>query len=180
MTEEEAKAKAKATGITVVEDAGRGWRRVVASPTPQRIVEFDAVKDLMESGYIVISTGGGGIPVIEANDAYEGVPAVIDKDRSSAQLAASFEADMLVILTAVEKVCINFNTPQQSEVSTMTVSEAKKYIDEGQFAPGSMLPKVEACINYVTNYPKGRALITSLECAAAGLRGETGTIITAD
>lgn len=178
LTEEEAKAKAAETGWTFKEDAGRGWRQVVASPKPQRIVEFDAVKDLMDAGYIVVSTGGGGVPVIEKNDTYEGVPAVIDKDRSSAKLAADFRADMLVILTAVEKVAINFNTPEQESIDSMTIAEARKYIDEGQFAPGSMLPKVEACIEFVEAYPEGRALITSLECAAAGLKGETGTVIT--
>ena len=179
MTEEEAKAKAAETGWTFKEDAGRGWRQVVASPKPERIVEFDAVKDLMDNGYIVVSTGGGGVPVFETDKGYEGVPAVIDKDRSSAKLAADFGADMLVILTAVEKVCINFNKPDQEELSTMTVAEAREYIAQGQFAPGSMLPKVEACIEYVEAFPKGKALITSLECAAAGLEGKTGTVITA-
>lgn len=179
MTEEEAKAYAEKTGCEVREDAGRGWRRVVASPKPVRIVEFDAVKDLFDNGYLVVSTGGGGIPVIEKDGSYQGVPAVIDKDRSASMLAADFEADMLVILTAVEKVCINFGKPNQEAISTMSVAEARKYMDEGQFAPGSMLPKVEACIEYVEKYPKGKALITSLECAAAGLRGETGTVITA-
>ena len=177
MTEEKAKKKAEEMGITVKEDAGRGWRQVVASPTPQRIVEFDVVKDLMDAGYIVISTGGGGVPVIEQNDAYVGVPAVIDKDRSSAKLAADFKADMLVILTAVEKVYINFNTPEQEALDKMTIEDCKKYIEEGQFAPGSMLPKVEACMEYVKAYPQGKALITSIECIIAGLRGETGTII---
>ncbi|BAK44912.1 carbamate kinase [Eggerthella sp. YY7918] len=179
MTEEEAKAYAEKTGCEVREDAGRGWRRVVASPKPVRIVEFDVVKDLFDNGYLVVSTGGGGIPVIEKDGSYQGVPAVIDKDRSASMLAADFEADMLVILTAVEKVCINFGKPNQEAISTMSVAEARKYMDEGQFAPGSMLPKVEACIEYVEKYPKGKALITSLECAAAGLRGETGTVITA-
>ena len=179
LTEEEALRRAEETGCTYKEDAGRGWRQVVASPKPQRIVEFDAIKDLMDDGYIVISTGGGGVPVIEKDDSYHGVPAVIDKDRSSAKLAADFKADMLVILTAVEKVCINFNTPEQQELSSMTVAEAEKYIEEGQFAPGSMLPKVEACIEFVQQHPEGRALITSLECAADGLKGRTGTIITA-
>ncbi len=179
MTEEEAQALADKTGYTVREDAGRGWRRVVASPQPQRIVEFDAVKDLMDEGYIVVSTGGGGIPVIEANDSYHGVAAVIDKDNSASMLAAAFHADMLVILTAVEKVCINFGTPEQKEISEMTVAQAREYIAQGQFAPGSMLPKIEACIKYVERYPQGRALVTSLDRAEAGLRGETGTIITA-
>ena len=179
MTEEEAKAKAAETGWTFKEDAGRGWRQVVASPKPERIVEFDAVKDLVDNGYIVVSTGGGGVPVFETDKGYEGVPAVIDKDRSSAKLAADFGADMLVILTAVEKVCINFNKPDQEELSAMTVAEAREYIAQGQFAPGSMLPKVEACIEYVEAFPKGKALITSLECAAAGLEGKTGTVIVA-
>lgn len=177
MTEDEAGEFARATGCTVREDAGRGWRRVVASPVPQRIVEFDAVKDLMDAGYIVVSTGGGGVPVFEANDAYEGVAAVIDKDRSASMLAAGFKADMLVILTAVEKVCVNFGKPDQKALDHMTPAEAHEYIEQGQFAPGSMLPKVEACLDYVAKYPQGRALITSLECAAAGLRGETGTVI---
>ena len=179
LTEEEAMKRAEETGYTYKEDAGRGWRQVVASPNPQRIVEFDAIKDLMDDGYIVISTGGGGVPVIEKDDSYHGVPAVIDKDRSSAKLAADFKADMLVILTAVEKVCINFNTPEQQELNSMTVAEAQKYIEEGQFAPGSMLPKVEACIEFVQQHPEGKALITSLECAADGLKGKTGTVITA-
>lgn len=179
LSEEEARRRAAETGYTYKEDAGRGWRQVVASPQPQRIVEFDAIRDLMDDGYIVISTGGGGVPVVERDDSYYGVPAVINKDRSSAKLAADFKADMLVILTAVEKVCINFNTPAQEELSSMTVAEAKKYIEEGQFAPGSMLPKVEACIEFVEAHPAGRALITSLDHAAAGLKGQTGTVIVA-
>ena len=167
LTEEEAKAKAEETGWTFKEDAGRGWRQVVASPKPVRIVEFDAVKDLMDNGYIVVSTGGGGVPVFEKEGLYEGVPAVIDKDRSSAKLAADFGADMLVILTAVEKVCVNFGKPDQAEIDTMTIAEAEEFIAQGQFAPGSMLPKVEACIEYVRAFPEGKALITSLECAVA-------------
>jgi len=179
LTEEEAKAKAEETGWTFKEDAGRGWRQVVASPKPVRIVEFDAVKDLMDGGYVVVSTGGGGVPVFEKEGLYEGVPAVIDKDRSSAKLAADFGADMLVILTAVEKVCVNFGKPDQAEIDTMTIAEAEEFIAQGQFAPGSMLPKVEACIEYVRAFPEGKALITSLECAAAGIEGKTGTVITA-
>lgn len=179
MDEETAKAKAAAMNITVKEDAGRGWRQVVASPIPRRIVEFDAIKDLVDNGYIVVSTGGGGVPVFETENGYEGVPAVIDKDRSSSLMASEFGADMLIILTAVEKVAINFNKPDQKDIDVMTVAEAREYIAQGQFAPGSMLPKVEACIEYVEKYPEGKALITSLECAAAGLRGETGTIIVA-
>ncbi len=179
LTEEEAKERAAETGMTYAEDSGRGWRMMVASPKPQRIVELDAIKDLMDDGYIVIAAGGGGVPVIERDDSYHGIPAVIDKDRTSAKLAADFKADMLVILTAVEKVAINFNTPEQRDLDSMTISEARKYIEEGQFAPGSMLPKVQACIEYLTAYPQGKALITSLEHAAEGLEGKTGTIITA-
>ncbi len=179
LTEEEAACRAVETGYTYREDAGRGWRQVVASPKPQRIVELDAIRDLMDDGYIVVSTGGGGVPVVERDDSYHGVPAVIDKDRSSAKLAADFHADMLVILTAVEKVCIDFNTPRQKQIDAMTAAQAQKYIAEGQFAAGSMLPKVQACIEYVQACPEGRALITSLDHAAAGLRGETGTVITA-
>lgn len=179
LSEDEAVRLAAETGAVFKEDAGRGWRQVVASPQPQRIVEFDAVKDLMDDGYVVVCSGGGGVPVVEDASGYHGVPAVIDKDRSSAKLAAEFGADMLVILTAVEKVAINFNTPEQEEIDVMDVAQAERYIEEGQFAPGSMLPKVEACIEYVRAYPDGRALITSLERAAAGLKGETGTLIVA-
>ncbi|WP_296013501.1 carbamate kinase [uncultured Adlercreutzia sp.] len=180
LTEEEAKKRAEETGCVFKEDAGRGWRMVVASPKPVRLVEFDAVQDLMNAGYVVVAGGGGGVPVIEKDGAYVGVPAVIDKDRSSAKMASDYKADMLVILTAVEKVAINFGKPDQENISHMTIAEAQEYIKQGQFAPGSMLPKVEACIEYLEAYPAGKALITSLECAAAGLRGETGTVITAN
>ena len=179
LSEEEAKAKAAETGWTFKEDAGRGWRQVVASPKPVRIVEFDAIKDLVDDGYLVVSTGGGGVPVIEEDGGYRGVPAVIDKDRSSAKLAADFKADMLVILTAVPKVAINFSTPGQQDLDVLTVAEAAQYIEEGQFAPGSMLPKVEACIAYLQAYPEGKAIITSLENAAEAIEGESGTLIVA-
>ena len=179
LTEEEAKAKAAETGYTFKEDAGRGWRQVVASPKPRRIVESDAIQDLFDDGYIVVCTGGGGVPVFERNDTYEGVPAVIDKDRSAAMMAATFKADMLVILTAVEKVAINFNTPEQADIDTMDVAQAQEYIEQGQVAPGSMLPKVEACLEYVEEYPQGKALITSLDKAKDAINGLTGTTITA-
>lgn len=178
LTEEEAKRRAEEDGAVYAEDSGRGWRMMVASPRPQRIVELDAIRDLMDDGYVVIAAGGGGVPVFEYDDSYHGVAAVIDKDRTSAKLAADFKADMLVILTAVEKVAINFGKPDQQDLDHMTVSEARAYIEQGQFAPGSMLPKVQACIEYLNQYPKGTALITSLEKAAEGLRGETGTTIT--
>ena len=175
MTEEEAKAKAAETGWTFKEDAGRGWRQVVASPKPERIVEFDAVKDLVDNGYIVVSTGGGGVPVFETDKGYEGVPAVIDKDRSSAKLAADFGADMLVILTAVEKVCINFNKPDQKGLDDLTPAQAKVYMDENQFAKGSMLPKVQAAVKFAESKAGRTALITLLEKAKDGIEGKTGT-----
>ena len=130
-----------------------------------------------DNGYIVVSTGGGGVPVFETDKGYEGVPAVIDKDRSSAKLAADFGADMLVILTAVEKVCINFNKPDQEELSTMTVAEAREYIAQGQFAPGSMLPKVEAAVKFVESKPGRISIITSLDKAVEALDGKAGTTI---
>lgn len=177
LTKEEAEAKAAETGNVFKEDAGRGYRQFVASPKPIRIVEAAAIRDLVDRGYVVISTGGGGVPVFDTPNGYVGTPAVIDKDRSSARLAIDFQADKLVILTAVEKVCINFNKPDQEELSRLDTKLAKRYIDEGQFAAGSMLPKVEACLEYVTEYPKGEAIITSLDSALAALRGETGTIV---
>lgn len=177
-TKEQADRLAEEKGFTFVEDAGRGYRRVVPSPAPQRIVELNIVRQLVDSGDVVITVGGGGIPVIETEAGLTGVAAVIDKDKSSAKLAEALEADMLVILTAVDRVCIHYNTPQQEELSSLTVQEAEKYIAEGQFAPGSMLPKVESCLQFVKANPKGKALITSLERAKEALAGETGTIIT--
>ncbi|MDR3021632.1 MAG: carbamate kinase [Clostridiales bacterium] len=180
LSKQQADKKAAETGLTFKEDSGRGYRLVVASPKPQRIVEFDAIKDLHDNGYIVVAVGGGGVPVFETPNGYQGVPAVIDKDRSSAKIAADFGADMLVILTAVEKVAINFNKPDQKNLDKMTVSQAQQYIKEGQFAPGSMLPKVLACIEFVQSFKGGKALITSLEKTALGLAGKTGTLIVAD
>ena len=135
LTEEEAKAKAAETGWTYKEDAGRGWRQVVASPKPRRIVESDAIRDLFDAGYVVVCTGGGGVPVFEANDAYTGVPAVIDKDRSAAMMAATFDADMLVILTAVEKVAVNFGRPDQADIDVMDAAQAREYIEQGASSP---------------------------------------------
>ncbi len=177
-SKEEAEKISKEKGFTFVEDAGRGYRRVVASPQPQKIVEIDTVKQLVNEGTIVITVGGGGIPVIEENDELIGVPAVIDKDKSSAKLAKDLDAEMLVILTAVDRVCINFNKPNQEELSSINLEEAYKFIEEGHFAKGSMLPKVEACIDFVKSSTNGKALITSLEKAKEALHGKTGTIIT--
>ncbi|MGG7164742.1 carbamate kinase [Clostridium ihumii] len=177
-SKEEADKISKEKGFTFVEDSGRGYRRVVASPMPKRIVELDTVKNLVENGTIVITVGGGGIPVVEAeNESLRGVAAVIDKDKSSARLAKDLDAEMLLILTAVDKVSINFNKPSQKELDSMTIDEAEKYLKEGHFAKGSMLPKVEACLDFVKSVSNGKALITSLEKAKEALHGKTGTII---
>lgn len=177
-SKEDAERIAAETGYTFVEDAGRGYRRVVPSPIPVKIVELPVVEQLVDMHSVVITVGGGGIPVMEkAAGDYEGVAAVIDKDRASAKLALDLKADMLVILTAVEKVAINFNKPDQKNLDQMTVAEARQYIAEGHFAPGSMLPKVESCISFVENTDGGRALITSLEKAKEALQGKTGTML---
>lgn len=177
-TEEEAKALQEEKGYTMKEDAGRGWRRVVASPIPRKIVEIESVKQLWDST-IVITCGGGGIPVIENWDgSLEGVAAVIDKDFAAELLAEQVDADILMILTEVEKVAINFNKPDQQNLSHMSLKEAAQYCDEGQFAPGSMLPKVQACMKFVRAYPNKKAIITSLDKAIEALDGKTGTVIT--
>lgn len=176
--EEEAKKIASEKGYTMKEDAGRGWRRVVASPMPIEIVELDAVKCLIDGGFIAITVGGGGIPVIRNEDGdYVGTAAVIDKDLASERLAEDIDADALVILTAVEKVCINFGKSDQKELSVMTVDEARQYIAEGHFAPGSMLPKVEAAVKFVTSKPGRKAIITSLDKAVDALEGRAGTTL---
>ena len=179
MTEAQAKEFAKKTGYKVAEDSGRGWRRVVPSPAPQDIVELEPMRDLMEDGCVVVGCGGAGVPVVLKNGQYEAVDVIVDKDLVSAMFAWKIKADMLIILTAVEKVYINFDKPDQKPIDTMTTEEARTYIEQGQFAPGSMLPKVEACVKFVEAHPGGQALITSLGHAAEGLRGETGTLITA-
>lgn len=176
-TKEEAEKKMAETGDTYVEDAGRGYRKVVASPIPVRIQELDLIKQLSDSGAIVITIGGGGIPVIEEDGELKGVSAVIDKDNASARLAIDLNAERLVILTAIEKVCINYKKPDQKELDTMTLSEASEYIAQEQFAKGSMLPKVEACVKFVKETGHS-ALITSLENAHEGLKGNTGTTVT--
>ena len=177
-SEEEAKALEEEKGWTMKEDAGRGWRRVVASPKPVRIVEIDSVKQLWEDN-IVITCGGGGIPVVERMDGHmEGVAAVIDKDFAAELLAEQIEADMLIILTEVEKVAINFNKPDQQDLDHLTLMEAAKYINEGQFPAGSMLPKVEAAMKFVRMFPSKKAIITSLDKAVDALEGNTGTVIT--
>ena len=177
-TKEEADAIAAEKGFTFVEDAGRGYRRVVPSPIPKRIVEIDVVEQLVSAGNIVITVGGGGIPVVETDAGLKGVAAVIDKDRASALLAKDVKADQLIILTAVDRVCVNFNKPDQRELPSMTLAEAEEYIKQGQFAPGSMLPKVQSCMEFVENSTNGgTALITSLTRAAEALDGKTGTVV---
>lgn len=175
-TEAEAE-KLRARGVLLKEDAGRGWRRVVASPKPQEIIEADAVKTLLRAGQIAITAGGGGIPVIARQHHLKGVNAVVDKDWASAVLARNIDADMLIILTAVEKVAVNFNRPDQRWLDTLTPEEARAWIAEDQFAPGSMLPKVEAALSFAESKPGRQTLITLLAKAKEGIAGETGTII---
>ena len=178
MTEEEAKKLAAEKGIDVAEDAGRGWRQVVASPKPVEIIEIETVRALMNAKHAVIAAGGGGIPVIwEDKYHLKGVPAVIDKDFASECMAEQLDADMLIILTAVEKVAINFGKPDQKGLDTLTPAEAREYIAQKQFAPGSMLPKVEAAVKFAESKPGRTALITLLEKAKDGIAGKTGTTI---
>ena len=177
-SEEEAKAMVEEKGYSVKEDAGRGWRRVVASPIPKKIVEIDSVRKLWDTT-IVITCGGGGIPVIEkADGSLEGVAAVIDKDFAAELLAEEIEADALIILTEVEKVAVNFNKPDQQDLAHMTYAEAEKHCADGQFAPGSMPPKGQAAMKFVKANPDKKAIITSLDRAIDALEGKTGTVIT--
>ena len=176
-TKKEAEKIASERGYTFTEDAGRGYRRVVPSPKPIEIVELDLIKDLLDQGNIVIVSGGGGIPVVKENGTLKGVAAVIDKDRSSSLLARKLDADILLILTTVEKVSIKYNTVDQINIHNLEVSEAKKYIKNGEFAKGSMLPKVESCIDFCEYKEGGVGIITSLDCAKEAINEETGTII---
>ncbi len=177
MQEKQAQHRAKTEGWSVVEDAGRGWRRVVPSPKPISIIEADIIDTLIKAGVTVIAVGGGGIPVVEdQNGKIRGVEAVIDKDFGSSLLATNISADLFVISTAVEKVALNFNTPEVVWLDKMTVAEAKQYIKEGHFAPGSMLPKIEAIIKYLENGGK-KALVTDPAHIVEALEGKTGTWI---
>lgn len=175
-SKEEAEKIAKETGYIFKEDSGRGYRRVVASPIPISIIEINIIEELVDNGNIVIACGGGGIPVIKTVNGLEGIDAVIDKDRSSAKLAEDIKADKLVILTAVDKVSINFNKPNQKELDSLTLDEAIKYSQNGEFGVGSMLPKVESCIEFAKNTGKC-AIISSLCKADFALKGKNGTII---
>ena len=180
MDEAEAQKRAQDEGWSVVEDAGRGWRRVVASPFPQEIVELPAVKQLIDAGIVTITVGGGGIPVVReeegAGDRLKGVAAVIDKDYASALLAQSIDADLFLISTAVEHVYLNFGQADQRPIKEMTVAEAKQYIAEGHFAAGSMLPKIKAIVWFLDQGGQ-EALVTNPESIARALKGETGTRI---
>lgn len=168
----------KEKGYTFIEDSGRGYRRVVPSPIPKDIIEKDVIKQLVDNDNIVIAVGGGGIPVVKTNkiELLDGVEAVIDKDRSSALLAKEIGADTLLILTAVDKVYLNYNKDNMTSLDSITVLEAKKYIEEGHFAKGSMLPKIDACISFVEN-TSNKAIISSLEHAKEAINGLTGTVI---
>lgn len=175
---EEAEAIGREKGYTMKEDAGRGWRRVVPSPLPRRIVEIGQVRDLWDNT-IVITCGGGGVPVIEtARGQLEGVAAVIDKDFAAELLAEQVDADVLMILTEVEKVAINWGKPDQKDLDRMSLAEAARYVEEGHFAPGSMLPKVQAAMKFVRSDPGKKAVITSLDKALDALAGKTGTVVT--
>ena len=177
MDEPTAIQRSEADGWVVVEDAGRGWRRVVPSPIPIRIVEKDAIQSLINQGFVVVAVGGGGIPVVEGHHGeLIGVEAVIDKDFASALLAIDIQADLFLISTAVEQVALNFNKPNQQWLDKMTLAEAKQYLDEGHFAKGSMKPKIEAIIGYLEQGGK-KALITNPENIGRALKGETGTLI---
>lgn len=177
MTEEQAKIAEEKYGYIMKEDSGRGWRRVVASPKPAEIIEIGAIRSLVGDGQIVIACGGGGIPVTRQGNHLKGASAVIDKDFASCLLADQLDADFLIILTAVEKVAINFGKPEEKWLDDLSVSEANQYVEEGHFAPGSMLPKVQAAVMFAESKPGRTALITLLEKAKDGILGNTGTRI---
>lgn len=176
-SKEEAEKIAKDKGYTFVEDAGRGYRQVVPSPMPKKIMELESIKTLVNAGNLVIAGGGGGVPVVMTDEGLQGVPAVIDKDQASALLADKLNADKLIILTAVDHVFINYGKPDQKAIKTLNIQEAEKLIEEGQFAAGSMLPKVKACLTFVKNHSGHEALITSLDGLDDALAGKVGTVI---
>lgn len=177
-TKEEADELAKQRGYIFKEDAGRGYRRVVASPEPKKIVESKTIKLLLKNRNIVIAGGGGGIPVVSYYRKLKGVDAVIDKDKTSAKIALDIKADIFLILTAVDKVCINYNTPDEKKLDSLSVTDAKKYMASGEFKPGSMLPKIQACLSFVEHNRRGGvAIIASLDKAKQALEGKSGTLI---
>ncbi|MEK1415291.1 carbamate kinase [Limosilactobacillus fermentum] len=176
-TKEQAAQIEQEKGYTFVEDAGRGYRQVVPSPLPKRIVELNSIETLIENGTLVIAAGGGGVPVVEEGGALTGVPAVIDKDRSSALLADNVDADQLIILTAVDYVYINYNRPDEQKLTELSQAQAQELIDAGQFPAGSMLPKIQACLSFVKGHPERKAIITSLAGLDQALEGKLGTVI---
>lgn len=176
-TKEESLEIESSKGYKFVEDANRGYRRVVPSPKPVSIMELQIIRELVNNGNVVITVGGGGIPVIKTKDGLKGIDAVIDKDYASAKLASELKSDILLILTAVDSVYINFNKPNEKKLDNVTVDELKEYIKTGEFAKGSMLPKIEACIDFLENNNNGIAIITSLDNAVNALEGKTGTKI---
>jgi len=178
MTEAEARRMEAERGYRVIEDAGRGWRRVVASPAPKSIIEIDTIRSLVNSDHVVVACGGGGIPVFKTQGNHlKGAAAVIDKDFAAAVLAAELDADLLIILTAVEKVAIHFGKSDQQWLDSLTPETAEKYIEDGEFAPGSMLPKVKAALAFARSGAGRRSLITLLEKARDGIDGKTGTLV---
>ena len=177
MTEEEAKAEEK-KGNHVIKTEGKGYRRIIAAPRPMEIYELDAIKALMDAQQIVIAAGGGGIPVLQQGTRLKGASAVIEKDITSACLAEQLDADILLLLTGVEKVALNYGSPSETPLDSMTVEEATRYIDEKQFSSGAMLPKVEAAVSFASSNKERKAIITSIDTALAGLTGKTGTLIT--
>ena len=176
-TEKDAKKMMRDSRDIYKEDSGRGWRKVIASPEPKKICELQTIKKLVNNHTTVITCGGGGIPVISTPNGYKGVEAVIDKDRTSALLAKKLNANILLILTAIDQVKINFNKDNEQSLSKITVQEAKKYIDNKEFGEGSMLPKIEACISFLNHSRNKKAIITSLDKAIDAIKGKTGTTI---
>lgn len=179
MTEEEAKAEQKKNNH-VIKDGDKGYRRIIAAPRPMEIYELDAIKALLDADQVVIACGGGGIPVLQQGTRLKGASAVIEKDLTSACLAEGIQADMLLLLTGVEKVALNFNTPQETPLDHLSVEEATKYIEDGQFTTGAMLPKIEAAVSFASSSPAHKSVITDLDTALDGVTGKTGTLITAD
>lgn len=180
LSKEVAQKTSEETGDTYIEDAGRGYRKVVASPKPKTIIEYPIINQMIENDVVTISAGGGGIPVIETEEGYRGVEAVIDKDFASGKLAELVQADYFLILTGVDNVYINFNQPDQEKLEEVTVSQLKGWISKNQFAPGSMLPKIEAAITFVENSQNGIAIITSLEKVNAFFEGGSATVVVKD
>lgn len=176
-TKEQAEKREKEDGFIYKEDAGRGYRRVIASPKPLKILELKTVKDLLKRKHVVVTCGGGGIPVVMKNNELKSIEAVIDKDKTSAKLAVDLKADVFLILTDVDKVCINYKKENEKKLDVMTISEAEKYIEEKQFSEGSMLPKIEACLYYLKNLKVGETIITSIDKVEEALLKKEGTLI---